>query len=84
MHALSKPVHPHPASPGECKTTVGSRIGKSAEMGDKIKQLTSLKATVGHLVKNYCDGNPAALASWTSAAHVESPPKKKPPTPLTH
>jgi hypothetical protein len=81
MHALSMPVHAHPASPGEYQTAVGSRIGKNAERTEKINQLTSLKATVGHLVKNYCDGNPAALASWTAATHVESPPKKKPPTP---
>lgn len=68
---------------GQQDSAIGSRIGKNAELNQKMNQLTTLKATVGHLVKNYCDGNPAALASWTAAAHVEAPPKKKPPTPPT-
>ncbi|MBX3291836.1 MAG: hypothetical protein KF881_02970 [Acidobacteria bacterium] len=66
---------------GQQDSAVSSRIGKNAELSEKINQMTALKATIGHLVKNYCAGNTAALASWTAAAHVESPPKKKPPTP---
>lgn len=66
---------------GQQDSAVGSRIGKNAELNEKIDQLTALKATLTHLVKNYCDGNTAALAAWTAAAHVEAPPKKKPPTP---
>ena len=68
---------------GQQDSAVGSRIAKNAEMGDEMAQMIALKATVGHMVPNFCSGNPGAIAAWRSAAHVESPPKKKPtpPTP---
>ena len=39
--------------------------------------MTSLKATVGHMVPNFCSGNPGAIAAWQAAAHVEKAPKEK-------
>lgn len=63
-------------------SAVGSRIAKNAEINDKMAQMIALKATIGHMIPNFCSGNPGAIAAWRSAAHVESPPKKKvPPTP---
>ena len=60
----------------------GSRIGLNATMDEGVKELQELKAAFGHMVKNYASGDTGALAAWTAAAHVESPPKKaKPPTP---
>jgi hypothetical protein len=68
---------------GQQDSAVGSRIAKNAEFNDKIAQLIALKSTIGHMVPNFCTGNPGAIAAWNSAAHVEAPPKKKPPTPPT-
>ena len=62
-------------------SAVGSRIAKNAEINDKMAEMTSLKATVGHMVPNFCSGNPGAIAAWRAAAHVEVINKKKPPTP---
>ena len=70
------------ASFGQQDSAVGSRIAKNAELNDKVAQFIALKATIGHMVPNFCTNNPGAIAAWNSAAHVESPPKKKvPPTP---
>lgn len=70
------------ASIGQQDSAVGSRIAKNAEINDNLIQMIALKTTISHMVPNFCSGNPGAIASWTSAAHVESPPKKKlPPTP---
>jgi len=67
---------------GQQDSAVGSRIAKNAELNDKFAQFIALKATISHMVPNFCAGNPGANAAWNSAAHVESPPKKKvPPTP---
>ena len=70
---------------GQQDSAVGSRIAKNADMGDKMAQMTALKATVGHMVPHFCSGNPGAIAAWRSAAHVEKSPTKKkdPPTPPT-
>ena len=67
---------------GQQDGAVGSRIAKNAEINDKMAQMIALKSTVGHMVPNFCSGNPGAVPAWRSAAHVESPPKKKmPPAP---
>lgn len=72
------------ASFGQQDSAVGSRIAINAETNDKIAQMITLKSTITHMVPNFCTNNPGAIAAWTSAAHVESPPKKKvPPTPPT-
>ena len=66
---------------GQQDSAVGSRIAKNAEFNDKMAQMIATKATVGHMVPNFCQGNPGAIAAWNTAAHVEAAPKKKPPTP---
>jgi hypothetical protein len=49
-----------------------------------MEEFITLKASVGHMVPNFCQGNPGAIAAWNTAAHVEkAPEKKKPPTPPT-
>ena len=73
------------ASFGQQDSAVGSRIAKNAELGDKLDQMIALKATITHMIPNFCTNNPGAIAAWNSAAHVEAAPKKKPtpPTPPT-
>jgi hypothetical protein len=69
------------ASLGQQDSAKGGRIAKNAEINDKMNQMIALKSTITHMVPNFCSGNPGAIASWTSAAHVEAQPKKpKPPT----
>jgi hypothetical protein len=69
--------------PCDVDSAVGSRIAANADITVDLEQLIKLKGSLHHLVKNYTDGNPGALAAWISAAHVERPPKKKAPTPPT-
>lgn len=68
---------------GQQDSAVGSRIAMNAELNDKFAQMIALKSTITHMIPNFCAGNPGAIAAWTSAAHVEAPPKAKPkpPTP---
>ncbi len=67
---------------GQQDSAVGSRVAKNVSINDKMNEMIRLKSTIGHMVPNFCSTNPGAIASWTSAAHVEAPPKKKaPPTP---
>ena len=66
---------------GQQDSAVGSRIAANVDFNDEMAQMIALKATVGHMVPNFCSGNPGAIAAWRSAAHVESPPKKKVPNP---
>jgi hypothetical protein len=60
---------------------VGERIGATAAsgtaVGDGLKAVRRLRGSV----PNKCAGNPAKLAEWESASHIETPSKKKPPTP---
>ncbi len=71
------------ASLGQQDSAKGSRIAKNAEINDKFAQMIALKATITHMVPNFCTGNPGATVAWTSAAHVEAPPKSKPKPPPT-
>ena len=66
---------------GQQDSAVGSRIAINAETNDKIAQMIALKSAITHMVPNFAANNPGAIAAWHSAAHVEAPPKKKPPTP---
>lgn len=69
------------ASIGQQDFAVGSRVAKNAEVNAKMEEFITLKASVGHMVPNLYQGNPGVIAGWNTAAHVESPPKKKvPPT----
>lgn len=69
------------ASMGQQDSAVGSRVAKNAEVNAKMEEFIALKASVGHMVPNFCQGNPGAIAAWNTAAHVEAAPKKKmPPT----
>lgn len=71
------------ASMGQQDSAVGSRVAKNAEVNAKMEEFIALKASVGHMVPNFCQGNPGAIAAWNTAAHVEAAPKAKPkpPTP---
>ncbi len=69
------------ASFGPQDSAKGQSVAMNAELYAKTNEMNALKSTISHLVKNYCAGNPGAIAAWNTAAHVESPPKKKAPTP---
>ena len=70
------------ASFGPQDSAKGQSVAMNAELSAKTNEMNALKSTISHLVKNYCATNPGAQAAWNTAAHVESPPKKKaPPTP---
>lgn len=69
------------ASFGQQDSAKSSSVAKNAEFNAGVSDLTALKKTVGHMVPNFCAGNIGAIAAWTSAAHVELPPKPKAPTP---
>ena len=84
MDDVTTGINAYEASVGQQDSAVGSRIAKNDELGDKFAQMIALQSTAGHMVPNFCSGNPGAIAAWHSAAHVEKPPeKKKPPTPPT-
>jgi hypothetical protein len=55
---------------GQQYSGVSRRISKNAEINAKMEQFIALKSIIGHMVPNFCSGNPGAIAAWTSAAHV--------------
>ena len=57
------------------------RIGSRAAYLVITDDLMQLFRTADAIIQNLCADDPAALASWKSAMHVKSPPKKKKPTP---
>ena len=69
------------ASFGPQDSAKGQSVAMNAELSAKTNEMNALKSTISHLVKNYAADNPGAQAAWNTAAHVESPPKKKAPTP---
>lgn len=80
--AIDTACDAYEASFNQQDSAQGSRIGLNATIDEGVKELQNLKASFGHMVKNYASADTGALAAWTAAAHVESPPKKaKPPTP---
>ncbi|MEJ7624231.1 MAG: hypothetical protein WKF34_09585 [Pyrinomonadaceae bacterium] len=67
---------------GQQASATGDRVGKNALLNEKIETFMQLKRTLSSMVPNVLTGQTAPIAAWTSAAHVEEPPKKKaPPTP---
>ena len=58
-------------------------IATHAALDDAISQGMQLKRTLDPMVRNLFNGNPAKIAAWASASHVEAAPKPKPnpPTP---
>jgi hypothetical protein len=66
---------------GQQDSAVGNRVAANADLKAKLSELTDLKGSLRHLVKNYTRTNPGARAAWDTAAHVERPPKKKKDTP---
>lgn len=64
-------------------TFTGDRVGAHAALAAAISEGMQLKRTLDPLARNLFNGNPAKIAAWASASHVENPPKPKPtpPTP---
>jgi hypothetical protein len=60
-----------------------NRVGATATIDNSIDNgLKSVKRMNAVVQNRYAD-NPAKLAEWTSASHIEKTPKKKPETPPT-
>jgi hypothetical protein len=60
-----------------------NRVGATATIDSSIDNgLKSVKRMNAVVLNRYAD-NPAKLAEWTSASHIEKSPKKKPETPPT-
>ena len=60
----------------------GQKVGKHAAILADVDDLMQLKRTASYIIENVFADDIEALASWSSASHVENPPKKKkPPTP---
>jgi hypothetical protein len=59
----------------------GESVAKNAELYALVTEMNTLKGALRHIVTNATATNPGARAAWTTAAHVEKPPAKKPPTP---
>jgi hypothetical protein len=64
-------------------TSIDTKVGATAAIDDAIERGLKAVKRLTAVVKNKYADNPAKLASWTSASHVERPPKKKPETPPT-
>lgn len=60
----------------------GESVAKNAELNALVEEMNAFKGALRHHVINNTADKPGARAAWDTAAHVESPPKKKdPPTP---
>ncbi|MFL6374711.1 MAG: hypothetical protein ACJ73D_08610 [Pyrinomonadaceae bacterium] len=59
-----------------------SEVSAGAELRNAISEAMQMKRTIGFMVPNYYFSK-GAIAAWHSAAHVETPQPKQPPTPPT-
>lgn len=54
----------------------------TAEIGEYVQRGMVARRILDGIVRNVCKNDPGKLAAWTSASHIEKPPKKtEPPTP---
>lgn len=62
-------------------TASGEKVSATASIGDAVKNGLEGLRRLRAIVPNKYRDNPAKLAAWTSASHVERAAKKKPETP---
>ena len=55
------------------------RIAATASLKDALERVKRLKKELDPIVRNKLRNDPASLAAWESASHVERPPKKAAP-----
>ena len=77
MIAMNEACDEFEASFAQQDAAIGGRIAKKATINEKMDEMISLKATIGHMIPNFFAGNTGAIAAWASAAHIEASPKKK-------
>ncbi len=58
------------------------KVAGTAEVKQKVNEAMQIKRSIGYMIPNVFATNPAALAAWASASHVEAVPKKKNTVPL--
>ncbi len=62
-------------------SAIDSHVEATAEIGEAIRRGMVARRILDGIVRNVYKTDPGKLAAWTSASHVEKPPKKKEPTP---
>ncbi len=63
-------------------SAIDSHVAATAEIGEAISRGMVARRILDGIVRNVYKSNTGKIAAWTSASHVEKPPKKKePPTP---
>lgn len=60
-----------------------NRVGATATIDNSIDNGLKAVKRINSVVQNRYADNPAKLAEWTSASHIEKTPKKKPEIPPT-
>lgn len=67
----------------EKNTSTEKRITATAAISASLERGLKLVRELDPIVRNKFRSDPATLAAWESASHVERPPKKKKPVPAT-
>jgi hypothetical protein len=62
---------------GTKNLNTGKRVSATAALRDALERGMRLKRELDPIVRNKYRNNPAKLAAWESASHVERPAKKK-------
>ncbi|HBB96050.1 MAG TPA: hypothetical protein DC054_11730 [Blastocatellia bacterium] len=62
-------------------SAVGDHVGARAAIEAKLDECMTVLRKLDPIMRNKYADDPATLAEWTSASHVERAPKKKPAEP---
>lgn len=63
-------------------SAIDSHVEATAEIGESVQRGMVARRILDGVVRNVYKNDPGKLAAWTSASHIEKPPKKtEPPTP---
>lgn len=63
-------------------SAIDSHVEATAEIGEAISRGMVARRILDGIVRNVYKSNTGKIAAWTSASHIEKPPKsKEPPTP---
>lgn len=63
----------------ELNLHTANRVGATAGIKSRLARAAQLRKELNPIVRNKYRNDPATLAAWNSASHVERPPKKRQP-----
>jgi hypothetical protein len=74
---LSATINEFETAAGNLNLHTANRVSATAGIKSKLARAAKLRKEIDPIVRNKYRNDPATLAAWKSASHVQRPPKKQ-------